>query len=527
MDLTELGKKPISEANPAGDDIRYEPEFEELQQQIDKLSIASAGGTGIDWNRVIALSGTILETKSKNIQVATYLAAGLIETNQFQGLVDGLAVIKDLVENFWDTMYPPLKRLRGRFNAVAWWADRAETFLNGFDPDPLPPELVTGAQSNLSDLDRMLSEKSDDAPILSRVQGLIERLPVQAPAAEADTQAPQAPQAGQAPTVQPRPASPAPTVSASGSGQSEASDLASDQDASAMLDSGLTRLLKASDYYMQKDLSNSLPYRLNRIAAWLTVDQLPMSDKGITPLPAPDSMIRSAIEGLVSSRDYEGAVRACEARVGEYLFWLDMSRISAQALDALGGRYQAAQDMLAMETAGYAKRLPGLENLCFSDGTPFADPETKAWLASISQSGDGGGAGMSGGEAASQVTDGFNKALELIKGKKVGEAVGLLEDHFAHSASGRERLLWRNAMVRLLIRAGRPELALPHAKAILTDIDGHHLETWDPALALDGLVVIHQSMSMAGNETSATNLDDITARIARISPKQALNLSSG
>ena len=521
MDLTELGKKPISETDPAGDDIRYEPEFEELQQQIDKLSIASAGGTGIDWNRVMALSGTILEEKSKNIQVATYLAAALIETSQFQGLADGLAVIKDLAENFWDTMYPPLKRLRGRLNAVAWWADRAEAFLNGYDPTPLPPELVDGAKTNLSDLDRMLSEKSDDAPILSRVQGLIERLPVQAPAAS------EAPQAGQAPATQPRPAAPAPTVSAADSGPSVASDLASDQDASAMLDSGLARLLKVSDYYMQQDLSKPLPYRLNRIAAWLTVDQLPISDKGITPLSPPDPMVRNAIENLVSSRDYEGVVRACEARVEEYLFWLDMSRISAQALDALGGRYQAAQDVLAMETALFAKRLSGLENMCFSDGTPFADPETKAWLASISQSGNGGGVQMSGGgEAASQVADGFNKALELIRGKKVGDAVGLLEDRFAHSASGRERLLWRNAMVRLLIRAGRPELALPHAKAILEDIDGHHLETWDPALALDGLVVIHQSLSLVRNETSATDLDDITARIARISPKQALNLAS-
>jgi type VI secretion system protein VasJ len=524
MNLTELGKNPISEANPAGDDIRYEPEFDELQQEIDKLSIASADGGGIDWNRVISLSGTILAEKSKNMQVATYLAAALTATDQFQGLSDGLTIIKDLVENYWDTMYPPLKRIRGRLNAVAWWADRAEAFLKEYDPDPLPAELVDGAKNNLGELDNLLGDKSDDAPVLSRLQGLIERLPVQGGEDEPAESAPEpkAAPASDAPSEPPPQAAPAPPAERQPASEGEP---ASEQDASALLESGLNQLRQVADYYMGQDLSNPMPYRLTRISAWLTVDQTPMSDKNITPLPPPDAMVRTAIDGLVATKDWEGVVRACEARVGEFLFWLDMSRISAQALDELGGRYQAAQDALAAETAMYVNRLSGVENLCFSDGTPFADPETKAWLNSIAMGGGDGGAPVSAGDdASSQVADGFNQALELVKGKKVSQAVGLLEDHYAKSAAGKDRLMWRNALVRLLVRAGRPELALPHAKAILADIDGHHLETWDPVLALDSLLAVHQCLSPAGNEKNAETLEDITARIARISPRQALAL---
>ena len=122
MDILELGRKPINESNPVGDDVRYEPEFEQLQQEIDKLSIASASGEGIDWNYVVKLASLILSEKSKNLQAATYLAAALVETEGVSGLLQGVTVLSDLVSTYWDTFYPPKKRMRGRINALKWWA---------------------------------------------------------------------------------------------------------------------------------------------------------------------------------------------------------------------------------------------------------------------------------------------------------------------------------------------------------------------------------------------------------------------
>ena len=48
MDIHSLGKEPIQQDQPAGLDVRYEPEFEQLQAEIDKLSMPSASG-GTDW----------------------------------------------------------------------------------------------------------------------------------------------------------------------------------------------------------------------------------------------------------------------------------------------------------------------------------------------------------------------------------------------------------------------------------------------------------------------------------------------
>jgi len=42
MELIELGKEPISPEQPAGEDVRYDPVFEELQAEID-TPVAEAG----------------------------------------------------------------------------------------------------------------------------------------------------------------------------------------------------------------------------------------------------------------------------------------------------------------------------------------------------------------------------------------------------------------------------------------------------------------------------------------------------
>ncbi|MFP3999310.1 MAG: type VI secretion system ImpA family N-terminal domain-containing protein, partial [Desulfobacterales bacterium] len=80
MDISELGKTPISENAPAGEDITYLPEFEELQNEIDKLTVVTAGAGQVDWNRVVELGTMLLSEKSKNLLVTAYMAEALMKT---------------------------------------------------------------------------------------------------------------------------------------------------------------------------------------------------------------------------------------------------------------------------------------------------------------------------------------------------------------------------------------------------------------------------------------------------------------
>lgn len=531
MEISDLGKQPIPGDKPAGADIRYEPEFDKLQGEIDKLSIATQDGTGCDWDQVVQLGQLILAEKSKNIQVAAYLAVGLMKTREVEGLRDGVVILADLVEHFWDNMYPPKKRLRGRLNAVSWWMDQAEAFLSTFEPDPLPQETVTELKEGTSRLDNFLGEKSDDAPILSKLLGYINRLPVQvqeAPVAEEAPPAETAAPAGEesataAPAAQPAPAAPAPVAAP----PSAPSDINTSQDAEQVIENALFQLGQVSTFLMNQDLSDPMAYRLTRIAAWLTVTQLPMAEKGQTMIPAPDGTYLSAINNLVAGRDYENAIYSAEALVTQFLFWLDPSRISARALEDLGGKYQDAAELIATETALYVARLPGIENMSFSDGTPFADKETRAWLKSIALQSGGSGPAVSagGGGEGAKTAEAFAKAQELLKDKKLNEAFGVLETGLATGGSGQARFLWRIALAQLLSLAARPDLARPHLDEIIRQVDQYQLEAWDPDLAIAGLKVVYEGLGDSQDEASQDLAGQILARVAGISPSIALGMS--
>ncbi|HQU14269.1 MAG TPA: type VI secretion system ImpA family N-terminal domain-containing protein, partial [Thermodesulfobacteriota bacterium] len=66
MELAELGKRPIRPDQPAGDDVRYDPLYEELLAEVDKFSSPSASGA-VDWDKVVKLSSDILSQKAKDL----------------------------------------------------------------------------------------------------------------------------------------------------------------------------------------------------------------------------------------------------------------------------------------------------------------------------------------------------------------------------------------------------------------------------------------------------------------------------
>ena len=529
MDIEKLGRDPISPESPAGADVRYEPEMDKLQQEIDKLSIATQAGGGIDWNQVVNLAGEILASKSKNILVAAYLGAGLVATRGLEGLGQGAAVLKDLVEQFWDTLYPPKKRLRGRIAALNWWLEQSEQYLKSYAADaPLPAALISGLMDTISGLDRSVADKTDEAPILSKLNDYLQRFPVEqpepqaAPEPEPDAQAapaPSSPQPAAAPKPKPpQPAAPKPAAA------TPVGDIASVADAERATENALLQLARVGDFLLAADIADAQAYRLNRIAAWLAVDRPPMSDKGKTMLPGPDALIRSGLDGQVAAREYEGAIQNAEGRVREFLFWLDLSRITADCLEALGGKYRIAAEAVVAETLQYTDRVPGLENLTFADGTPFADRETRAWLKRHAKTGDqpavAGGSGM-----AAEVAEAAQKARELLRDQKTEEGIRLLEVKLRNTAAGQGRLLVRIALAGLLQDAARPELARPQLEAILTEIDAYHVEEWDPELATVGLSAICAGFTDEEDEDILQQRRKALSRLARISPVAAWKLT--
>lgn len=522
MEIDELGKIPIGPDLPSGEDVRYEPEYEALQVEIEKLSSPTSEG-GADWNRVVALSTTILSEKSKNLLVASYLLVGLLNTKGLEALAPGMSMYRGIVEGFWDSLYPLKKRMRARSNALEWWLAKVLDFLHALPEDAiLAHETKTALLEDVDAIDAFLAENMEDALLLHQLKSAVDAIPAEAESQpEEETQPERAPKPIPHPEPKPAPEAAKPAVEAPGA--------AAGEDSRKMFNQGLDSLRRAATLLRQQDPSNPLSYRSTRIAAWLELQGLPPAQDGKTLIPPPMEQIVTSLNNLYSQGNYMELMEYAESRVGQFLFWLDLSRYVAESLDRLG--HQKALDAVVEETAQYARRLKGIEKLAFSDDTPFADSDTRDWLRDISEtSGGGGPAGFvpmthGGGESqGAGVAETYARAQALLKEKKLFEAVDLLQKDLNGAGSGKSRLKRRMGFARLLVSAKKPRLALPHLLEILEEIDRHGLENWNPGLALEALIQVYSGLKTQKKEKMQARAEEVLDRISRLNPAAAVRL---
>lgn len=529
MDILTLGKEPLEGDKPTGIDVRYEPEFEILQTEIDKLGSPTSSGQ-VDWRQIVKTSVHILSLQSKDLTVASYLAVGLVYTEQVSGLDQGLQVLKDLVENFWDQLYPSKKRMRGRLGALTWWMDKTESMLGKLDSKkPFPAELVQRILDNFKALDQILVDKMPEPPMLRPVQRIVERLEVEqddiqeelseAPA-QATTPTPAAPEAPSAPTSQTKAAAPA-------AAEKKPEAITNANEASRAVAADLQNIRKASGVLLKSDLKNPLPYRLRRMAAWAKVDALPPHQDGCTQIPAPGAQVLDSFVQLQETGNTQGFIETVEQKLSQFIFWIDLNRLTAEALSDLGTKHQRALSAVCQETAGLLHRLPGLEALSFSDGTAFADGETRNWLQGLGGKPAGGtGGGMQTGSTAEddQIQVKLQEAKAMARKKQLLEGVNLLQKHMRRSESRCMQMRWRLAIIEVLLSVKKYQLALPHAEQVLDDIETFRLEVWDPNLALEGLHTAWQTFSSQNTNEHKSQAGQLVQRIASIDSVAALRM---
>lgn len=127
-----LGTEPIPGDKPAGANVRYEPEFEELEEEVSKLGNPAAGE--INWKRVVELSQAILREKCKDLLVGAYYAYALLQQQGYQGLLEGMKAMNGMCLTYWEDMFPEVRRLRARETAMDWLIDKVTAQLDSSPP---------------------------------------------------------------------------------------------------------------------------------------------------------------------------------------------------------------------------------------------------------------------------------------------------------------------------------------------------------------------------------------------------------
>lgn len=520
MAYTDLGAQPITEAAPAGTDLSGEPLYDRLTAEIKKLSSPTAEG-GIDWQVIERLAAEILATKSKHVLVACCLNIALQHTSGWRGFAEGTAILRDLLLTYWDSCFPVKKRMRGRRNAIVWWQEMIEGLITASEGEQWDRDARTALLATLEEIDTFLGEHMEDAPVLrTTIQAVgthITELVVDEPETEPEPAAAAPAISPPAPTSAGAPPPPSPSPVRKMEAPAPAEELPAEKN----LARGCDYLRLTATQLLQNDPFHPLAYRLNRIIAWFPVDTLPPASDGITMLPPPDGQVVSALGSLAAGGDWSGLLQAAEQQVRGSLFWLDLHRYVATALERLG--HDLAGAGVACETLLLIKRLPGLDHLAFSDGTPFADRATRDWLNELRRDGRTEDRQAAAADREAEVSGQAAKARALAEQNRLAEGLSLLHQGLQTAVGGRSRLQWSLAICRLLCRSRQPLVAEPFAEAILAELDRHHLERWEPKLAEEALVAVCEVLGLLDKEEAGRNrLRTVLGRLALLNPARAL-----
>ena len=461
-------------AGGAGADVTFEPDFETLKKEIDKLSSVDAKP---DWKVVTSGATQILTHKSKDMRVAIWNTVGLVQASGFQGFAEGLVVLHKLVTEYWDTMFPDAKRGRARSNLVGWLVDQSVKALEKTEVDRRNGEAVKVSDDMLNGIDAVLSAKLGELYTgLGQLRGLmrdkVRQIPVEAPAAT---------DGGGATTTE--------TTSA------EAASPAGVQlpvatgahDADAPLSFHGQAIVEVGHVLRVEDPTSGAGYRLVRLGAWLQVLMLPPNENKTTMVPSPGDL--SGYQAQIDAGSFLETVHQCEAQLPNALFALDLHRYASTALERLGPTHEAARVAVGRELVAFLSRLPGIEELKFGDGVPFADAATRTWIDEQRALYGGGGGGPSKSALVvdaeeQEVKARFEEARAMVTGGQVPDGLRLGVQLAARAVDARSRFRARLAVAQMALDAGRRELARPMLEALLIEVDQHHLETWEPGLCV-------------------------------------------
>jgi len=105
---------PISAEKPTGESLRYDPLFDKIKEaRREELDIAQGDWkTAIktaDWTLTIKLTSEALATKTKDIQLAAWLAQAMLRKEGIESFRECLELIRKLMELYWDDIYPEIE----------------------------------------------------------------------------------------------------------------------------------------------------------------------------------------------------------------------------------------------------------------------------------------------------------------------------------------------------------------------------------------------------------------------------------
>lgn len=474
----ELAKTPISAELFAGEDVRFSSEFEALESELAKASSVHESGQ-IDWLKIRENSEALLRTQSKDLRVSAWLTWALYQRESFQGLLAGLGLLRHLCENHWPDVHPAKARTRAA--AISWLLPRVEQVLNENVAIKEQLPLFRRMVEHLEALDAVCTTHLDsDAPLLlpisRRLSGMVQRAANNQP--EPGVVSATVAQVKQAATQLFTPGAP----------------IDNEKEAQKALRAQQENSRPLCAWWLKQKATDLRALRLNRTLLWLGVDILPeRNGEQITALRGLPADKLKAYQERLDQGKYADLLVELEASLAKAPFWFDGQRMVWECLQGLDA--EMAMREVEIHFALLIQRLPGIIELRFHDGEPFADPATRAWIVANVMPHLQSPSAPRKVETDVESQPAWEKALEevvpVLRRDGLKSAVQILKQGLQNAHGGRVRFFWQFTMARLCFMAKKYELAKTQLEALDQALQDSGLHDWEPDLSLQVLNLLH------------------------------------
>jgi len=517
---------------PAGIDVADDPDYLYISGELDKLDSLeaqeSAKAKGDDpqpnWFEIELRAQRLLETKSKDMVLACWYAMALFHRYQYAGLSAGLGLINEYIKN-WEAIFPERERKKkAQIEALG------ERFIVGgmsewFKHKPLTAGSPSGEFDAIDQAiqraeairDAVAAKMPDDKPDVAKFISALKGFAGLRPKADAPAPTAAAPSGGAVSAV----------AGASGGGGEATFTPAAVGDVSG----AMTAIYSAVKFLREADIANAVPYAVIRAAKWARAS-LPPPGEARTTLPPPEAALLTKHAALFQEAKWEPLLKSAEADFrGNDPLWLDLQRYVCAAMSNLGGQFDAARKTIMSLTGALVQRLgPGVFELRFKNGTPLCSGETKLWIETECAVSSGKSSGGGGAAANGKLTEAYEKARGMAGSGKLADALQELNDGLAATAQRRDRLLWRLRIAQLCADAGKHAVAVPLLEQCQADIERHHVEEWEPAVAAEVAHALYRcrkallALEKTPTPEAKERLSGAFAWLCRLDPPAALAL---
>lgn len=320
---------PIDPGQPAGHFDLEDETYQAIDQEMVKLGGLREGD--IDWPYIDEASRQYLAIQCKHWRIIGHLQAVWLRTRQWARWADALGLIAGMVELYWDSAYPkpgPTGYLNKRKQVQRLLGDIGRV-LPTLERSSFEPAYQAAAELALANLQRCVeSAKLDPAP-LDALQRQLDKY--------------------SEPVVATEPS----RVATSGNALDSAFFTSPKPQAPSNEREQRRALLSMAEQINQQDPYDPTGYQLRRLGLWSHLRTAPLitRDRRTELTAVPKDIVDGYLAAQVASR-------------------LAMEQVAAA---------------IRQTCERFVCRLPALLELCFSDGTPFVDAQTQAWITGADQ----------------------------------------------------------------------------------------------------------------------------------------------